>query len=50
MLQKAQKMKGIEQFQFQSLRDVLKIEGDGMKKFVTKYSDVKVKSSRNKVI
>ena len=48
MLQEAQKRKGMEQFQFQSLRDVLKIEGDRMKKFVTKYHEVKVHISRKK--
>ena len=36
MLQKAQKQKGMEQFQFQSLRDVLKIEVDRMKELVAK--------------
>ena len=49
MLPEAQKRKGIEQFQYQILRDVLKVEGDRMKEFVTKYLEVKVKTSRKKV-
>ena len=39
----------MEQFKFQSLRDVLKIEGDRMKEFVTKYHKVKVQTFRKKV-
>ena len=49
MLQEAQKRKRMDSFQFQSLRDVLKIEGDRMKEFVTKYCEVKVQTSRKKV-
>ena len=49
MLQKAHKRKGMEQFQYQALWDVLKVEGDRMKEFVTKYCEVKVETSRKKV-
>lgn len=36
-------------FQYQSLRDILKIQGDRMKEFVTKNREVKVQISRKKV-
>ena len=49
MLQKAQKRRGMEQFQYRALGDVLKIEGDRMKEYVTKYQEVKVQTSSNKV-
>ena len=49
MLQEAQKRKIMEPFQFQSLRDVLKVEDGRMKEFVTKYCEVKVQTSRKKV-
>ena len=45
MLKKVQKRKGIEQFQYQALRDVLKVEGDRLKEFEQKYIEVKVQAS-----
>ena len=38
----------MEHFQYQTLRDVLKVEGDRMKEFVTKYREVKVKEESGK--
>ena len=37
MIQKVQQRRGMEYFQYQTLRDVLKIERDRMKEFTTKY-------------
>ena len=48
MLLKVQKRKGMEHFQYQALRDVLKEEGERMKDFVAKYWEVKVQTSREK--
>ena len=48
MLKKVQKRRGIEDFQSQTLRDVLKMERDRMKEFVAKYREVKVQTSREK--
>ena len=45
MLKKVQKRKGMEQFQYQALRDVLKVEGDRLKEFEQKYIEVKVQAS-----
>ena len=42
MLNKVQKRRGMEHFYHQTLRDVLKVEGDRMKEFVAKYWEVKV--------
>ena len=50
MLKKVQKRRGMEQFQYQTLRHVLKVEGDKMKKFVAKYWEVKVQTSREKSV
>ena len=50
MLNKVQKRKGMEQFQYQALRDVLKVEGDRLKEFEQKYIEVKVQTSRYKTI
>ena len=50
MLKKVEKRRGMEHFQYQTLRYVLKVEGDRMKEFVAKYREVKVKTSRQKVI
>ena len=50
MLKKVQKRKGMEHFQYQALRDVLKEEGEKMKEFVTKYREVIVHVSRYKNI
>ena len=36
MLNKVQKRRRMEHFQYQTLRDVLKVEGDRMKEFVAK--------------
>lgn len=36
MLRKVQKRRGMEHFQYQTLRDVLKVEGDRMKEFEEK--------------
>ena len=49
MLKKVQKRRGMEHFQYQTLKDVLKVEGDRIKEFVTKYQEVKVQTSRQKV-
>ena len=46
MLMKVQKRKGMEHFQYQTLRDVLKVEGDRLKEFADKYREVKVQTSR----
>ena len=46
---KTQKRKGMEQFQYQVLWDVLKVEIDRMKEFLTKYHEVKVETTRKKV-
>ena len=40
MLKKVQKRKGMEQFQYQALRDVLKVEGDRLKEFAEKKGKV----------
>ena len=50
MLKKVQKRKGMEHFQYQELRDVLKVEGDRMKEFVAKYLEVKFQTSREKIV
>ena len=50
MLKKVQKRRGMEHFQYQALRDVLKQEGERMKEFVAKYREVRVKVSRGKNI
>lgn len=39
MFQKVQRRRGMELFQYQTLIDVLKVEGDRMKEFVTKYRE-----------
>ena len=41
MLMKVQKRKGMEHFQYQTLRDVLKVEGDRLKEFADRYREVK---------
>ena len=46
MLRKVQKRRGMEHFQYQTLRDILKVEGDKMKEFVENYREVKVQTSR----
>ena len=48
-MNKIKKSKVMEHFQYQTLRDVLKVEGDRMKEFVTKYQEVKVQTPRQKV-
>ena len=40
----------MEHFQYQALRDVLKVEGDRMKEFEEKYREVKVQTSREKAV
>ena len=37
MLKKAQKRKGMNDFQYHALRDILKVEGDRTKEFIQKY-------------
>ena len=46
----SEKRRGMEHFQYQTLRDFLKVEEDGMKEFVEKYREVKVQTSREKTI
>ena len=50
MLKKVQKRRGMELFQYQALRDVLKQDGDKMKNFIVKYREVRVQVSRDKII
>ena len=50
MLKKVQKRRGMELFQYQALRDVLKQDGDKMKNFVAKFTEVKDQVSRDKNI
>ena len=45
MLRKVQKRRGMKRFQYQTLRDDLKVEGDRMKEFEEKYRKVKVQTS-----
>ena len=40
----------MEHFQYQTLTDILKMEGDRMKEVVEKYREVKVQTSREKTI
>ena len=47
---KIQRRKGMEHFQYQTLRDVLKVEGDRFKEFVEKYREVQVQTSRKKMV
>ena len=49
ILKKDQKRRGMEHFQYQALRDVLKKEGNTMKEFVAKYREVRVQVSRQKM-
>ena len=51
MLQKARKRKSIEVFQYQQLRDVVKVEGeDIVKNFGVKFRELKIEGSRKKSI
>ena len=50
MLKKVSNGKGIEHFQYQVLRDVLKMKWDRISEFVAKYQDVKVQTSKEKVV
>ena len=50
MLKKAHKRGGMNDFQYQALRDVLKVEGDRMKEFFTIYKEVRDQTSRQKVV
>ena len=50
MLKKSQKRKGMCDFQNYSFRDVLKVEGDTTKEFIEKYKDVRLRTSRGKVV
>ena len=50
MLINIQKRKGVEYFQYHTLRDVLKVEGDILKEFAEKYREVKVQTLRKKII
>ena len=47
-LKKLQRRKGMQHFQYQTLRDVLKEEDDRMKEFRDKYREVRVQTSRDK--
>ena len=47
-LKKLQRRKGMQHFQYQTLRDVLKEEDDRMKEFRAKYREVRVQTSRDK--
>ena len=40
----------MEQSQYQTILDVLKVEGYRMKEFVTKYQEVEIQTSRKKVV
>ena len=40
----------MKDFQYHTLRDVLKIEGDRMKEFVAKYKEDRVQSSRKNLV
>ena len=40
----------MEQFQYQTLRDILNVEGDRLKEFAEKYRKVKVQTSRKKIV
>ena len=50
MLMKVQKRKEMEDFQYQTLRDVLMGEGDRLKEFADKYREVKVQTSRKMTV
>ena len=45
MLKKVQKRRGMEHFQYQALRDVLKQDGYKMKNFMANYRELKVQVS-----
>ena len=49
MLKKAQKRKGMNDFKYHALRDVLKVKGDKTKEFGEKYNEVRMQNSRGKV-
>ena len=40
----------MKHFQYQTLRDVLKVEEDRLKEFEEKYREVKVQTSREKAV
>ena len=42
--------RGMENFQYQALRDVLKVESKRLKEFLKKYREVKVKTYLQKII
>ena len=51
MLQKTRKRKSIEEFQYQTLQDVVKVDGDDVvKRFGTKFRELKVEESQKKTI
>ena len=47
---KVQKRKGLEHFQYQTIRDVLKVEGNRLKEFADKYREMKVQTSRKRIV
>ena len=50
MLNKVQKRRGINDFQYFTLRDILKIEGERTKEFVEKCREVKVRIYKEKFV
>ena len=50
MLKKVKKREGMNDFQCQALRDILKFEGDRTKEFIKKYKEGRVRTSKGKVV